>query len=90
MTARRQPLAGSTRRTASAAAKRGLHAILDAIDWLRREDGADREIKGHKDGYSTGCPGPALYAWVQAGAPRPSTAPATPAPQPKEEQCPRS
>ncbi|WP_246059714.1 peptidoglycan recognition protein family protein [Herbidospora galbida] len=48
-----------------------LHGILDAIDYLRQEGGAGTEIKGHRDGFSTDCPGAALYAWVQRGAPRP-------------------
>ncbi|GIH23806.1 hypothetical protein Aph01nite_21160 [Acrocarpospora phusangensis] len=48
-----------------------LHGILDAIEYLRAEGGAGREIKGHRDGYSTDCPGGPLYAWVQRGAPRP-------------------
>ncbi|MEV4093778.1 peptidoglycan recognition protein family protein [Streptosporangium saharense] len=50
-----------------------LHGIRDAIEWLRAKGGAGKEIKGHRDGYSTDCPGDALYAWVQAGAPRPVT-----------------
>ncbi|GLX01211.1 peptidoglycan-binding domain-containing protein [Microtetraspora sp. NBRC 16547] len=48
-----------------------LHAILDAVDYLRAQGGAGKEIKGHRDGYSTDCPGAALYAWVSKGAPRP-------------------
>lgn len=48
-----------------------LHGIRDAIEWLRAEGGAGLEIKGHRDGYSTSCPGGPLYAWVRAGAPRP-------------------
>lgn len=56
-----------------------LHAILDAIEWLRAEGGAGREIKGHRDGYSTDCPGGPLYAWVQRGAPRPGGQPKPPA-----------
>ncbi|MFG3439944.1 N-acetylmuramoyl-L-alanine amidase [Nonomuraea sp. NPDC047897] len=48
-----------------------LHGVLDAIEWLRREGAAGPEIKGHRDGYSTDCPGPRLYEWVQDGAPRP-------------------
>ncbi|MFC3979299.1 peptidoglycan recognition protein family protein [Streptosporangium jomthongense] len=48
-----------------------LNAILDAVDYLRLKGGAGREIKGHRDGYSTDCPGDALYAWVRRGAPRP-------------------
>jgi hypothetical protein len=49
-----------------------LHGIRDAIDWLRKEGGAGHEIKGHRDGYATDCPGAPLYAWVRAGAPRPN------------------
>lgn len=48
-----------------------LHAIRDGIDLLRA-NGAGSEIKGHRDGYATACPGPDLYAWVQKGAPRPA------------------
>jgi hypothetical protein len=47
-----------------------LGAIRDGIELLRKH-GAGSEIKGHKDGYATACPGPKLYAWVQKGAPRP-------------------
>ncbi|WP_257136514.1 peptidoglycan recognition protein family protein [Streptomyces sp. f150] len=57
-----------------------LSAIRDGID-LMRKNGAGAEIKGHRDGYATACPGGPLYAWVQKGAPRPATAPANP---PKE------
>lgn len=48
-----------------------LSGIRDAIEWLRKDGAAGNEIKGHKDGYSTSCPGTHLYAWVKAGAPRP-------------------
>ncbi|GAA3093206.1 peptidoglycan recognition protein family protein [Streptosporangium carneum] len=48
-----------------------LLGILDAIGYLREHGGAGSEIKGHRDGYGTDCPGDALYAWVKAGAPRP-------------------
>lgn len=48
-----------------------LGAIRDGIDLLRQH-GAGTEIKGHRDGYATACPGPKLYAWVQKGAPRPA------------------
>lgn len=56
-----------------------LHAGRDAIEYLRREGNAGPEIKGHRDGYATACPGGPLYAWVRAGAPRPgkSAAPST-------------
>ncbi|MFE9421663.1 N-acetylmuramoyl-L-alanine amidase [Kitasatospora sp. NPDC006697] len=48
-----------------------LTGLRDAIELLRQEGGAGPEIKGHRDGYATDCPGDPLYAWVQAGAPRP-------------------
>ncbi|MFJ2848337.1 peptidoglycan recognition protein family protein [Streptomyces rubiginosohelvolus] len=58
-----------------------LSAIRDGID-LMRKNGAGPEIRGHRDGYATACPGGPLYAWVQKGAPRPNAAPANP---PKED-----
>lgn len=51
-----------------------LHAIRDGIDYLRDKGEAGNEIKGHRDGYATECPGAPLYAWVKAGAPRPGQA----------------
>ncbi|MFE3451899.1 peptidoglycan-binding protein [Nonomuraea sp. NPDC059194] len=48
-----------------------LHAVLDAIQHLRDEGEAGREIKGHRDGFNTDCPGDSLYRWVRRGAPRP-------------------
>jgi hypothetical protein len=48
-----------------------LNGIRDAIEYLRAKGAAGNEIKGHRDGYSTDCPGDPLYAWVRAGAPRP-------------------
>lgn len=60
-----------------------LGAIRDGIELLRKH-GAGDEIKGHRDGYATACPGGPLYAWVQAGAPRPAgTEPAQPTAKPK-------
>jgi hypothetical protein len=50
-----------------------LHAILDAVDHVRDQGRAGKEIKGHRDGFPTDCPGGPLYAWVQRGAPRPGT-----------------
>lgn len=47
-----------------------LAAIRDGINLLQ-DNGAGVEIKGHRDGYATACPGGPLYAWVQKGAPRP-------------------
>ncbi len=63
-----------------------LHGILDAIAYLREKGGAGKEIKGHRDGYATDCPGGPLYAWVKKGAPRPggSGAPATTKPEPEQ------
>lgn len=55
-----------------------LNGIRDAIEWLRSKGDAGNEIKGHRDGYSTDCPGPKLYPWVQSGAPRPGSPPPWP------------
>lgn len=49
-----------------------LTALRDGIEWLRVFGNAGPEIKGHRDGHPTQCPGDPLYAWVRAGAPRPS------------------
>ncbi|WP_328846109.1 N-acetylmuramoyl-L-alanine amidase [Streptomyces sp. NBC_00258] len=56
-----------------------LGAIRDGIELLR-EHGAGTEVKGHKDGYATSCPGGPLYAWVKQGAPRPGGKPVEPKP----------
>ncbi|MFE1749011.1 N-acetylmuramoyl-L-alanine amidase [Streptomyces anandii] len=56
-----------------------LAGLRDAIDYLRSKGGAGNDIKGHRDGYPTECPGGPLYAWVQKGAPRPD---ANTSPQP--------
>lgn len=53
-----------------------LHGIRDAIEYLRKEGNAGNEIKGHRDGYATLCPGDRLYRWVREGAPRPKGQPA--------------
>ncbi|MFB6525275.1 peptidoglycan-binding protein [Streptomyces sp. NPDC056399] len=34
-----------------------------------RKTGRTLSKKGHKDGFATACPGPALYSWVRAGMP---------------------
>ncbi len=49
-----------------------LNGIVDAIEYFREKGDAGDEIKGHRDGYPTDCPGDILYAWVRKGAPRPS------------------
>lgn len=51
-----------------------LNGLVDAIRYLRNH-GAGLEVKGHRDGYSTSCPGDVLYAWVKRGAPRPGGSP---------------
>lgn len=61
-----------------------LHGVRDAIEYCRASGPAGSEIRGHRDGYSTDCPGGPLYAWVQAGAPRPATASPPIAPRKKE------
>ncbi|MFI7699765.1 peptidoglycan-binding protein [Nonomuraea sp. NPDC049480] len=48
-----------------------LHGILDAVQYVRDRGRAGPEIKGHRDGYATDCPGDPLYAWMRRGAPRP-------------------
>lgn len=57
-----------------------LHGARDAIDYCRKEGPAGDWLGGHRDGYATACPGDAIYAWVKAGAPRPSGG--TPEPKP--------
>lgn len=42
-------------------------AVREAILYLR-DHGAGKEIKGHRDGYATACPGDPLYALVKSGA----------------------
>ncbi|MFF1281040.1 peptidoglycan-binding protein [Streptomyces sp. NPDC058299] len=66
-----------------------LGAIRDGIELLRAH-GAGTEIKGHRDGYATECPGGPLYAWVQKGAPRPAGTGSRPEPAPKYEPFPGS
>jgi hypothetical protein len=58
--------------------KRHFH---EARDYLRSHGGAGSEIKGHRDGYSTDCPGPNVYPWIHSGAPKPGAEP-TPDPAP--------
>lgn len=48
-----------------------LNGIRDAVGWLRTAGSAGGEIKGHRDGWPTACPGDPLYTWVRNGAPRP-------------------
>lgn len=57
-----------------------VEGIQDAIAYLR-SNGAGKEVKGHRDGFATACPGEPLYALVKAGELEP--VPKTPAPKPK-------
>ncbi|MEV7011720.1 N-acetylmuramoyl-L-alanine amidase [Streptosporangium sp. NPDC051022] len=59
-----------------------LWGILDAVAYLRSKGAAGNDLKGHRDGYGTDCPGGPLYDWVRRGCPAPATSgkPATPAP----------
>lgn len=57
-----------------------LQGIVDAILYMR-QNGAGDEVKGHRDGYATSCPGEPLYKWIQSGAPA-SGGTAMPAPSP--------
>lgn len=59
-----------------------LHGVRDAIEYCRAQGPAGSEIRGHRDGYATDCPGGPLYAWVQAGAPRPAAPIPAPRPEP--------
>lgn len=53
--------------------------IKDAIAYLRAH-GAGSEIKGHRDGYATSCPGEPLYALVKSGKLEPGKADPKPVP----------
>ncbi|MBV6697425.1 N-acetylmuramoyl-L-alanine amidase [Kitasatospora aureofaciens] len=64
-------LLGSTGSTTPTDAQ--LNGLRDAIEDYRHNAAAGPEIKGHRDGYSTDCPGGPLYSWVLAGAPRPAS-----------------
>lgn len=50
-----------------------LEGARDAIEYCRSEGPAGSWVGGHRDGYATECPGDAVYAWIQRGAPRPDT-----------------
>jgi hypothetical protein len=49
-----------------------IQALREVIRYLR-EHGAGNEIKGHRDGFATSCPGDALYALVKSGALEPKS-----------------
>lgn len=51
-----------------------IEGIKDAIAYLR-SNGAGKEIKGHKDGHPTACPGVPLYNLVKSGKLEPEAKP---------------
>lgn len=70
---------GDTEPTAQA-----VSATKEAIHYLRTHNKpAGREIKGHRDGFATSCPGGPLYSLVQSGSLEPGSI--TPTPDPVEE-----
>lgn len=56
-------------------------ALREVIQYLR-DHGAGNEIKGHRDGFPTDCPGDALYALVSTG----KLEPVKPAPPKKDDE----
>lgn len=44
-----------------------VQGVRDAVAYLRERGGAGHEIRGHRDGYATACPGDELYRLVTAG-----------------------
>lgn len=51
--------------------------VVEGVKWViryLREHSTGSEIKGHRDGYATACPGGPLYALVQSGAFEPGKA----------------
>lgn len=60
-----------------------LAACDDLYDLACSRVGRTLSKHGHRDGFNTDCPGDKLYAWVQAGMPRPGGSPQpTPDPTP--------
>ncbi|MFE3449613.1 N-acetylmuramoyl-L-alanine amidase [Nonomuraea sp. NPDC059194] len=57
-----------------------LRGLRDAVAYLQQR-GAGREVRGHRDGYSTTCPGPVLYRWLQQGMPLAGRDDTTPIPR---------
>lgn len=44
---------------------------LELVAYIRENGPAGDELKGHRDGYSTDCPGDPIYSWIRAGCPKP-------------------
>lgn len=49
-----------------------INGLRDAITYIRTYGNAGKEIKGHRDGYATDCPGGPLYKLVTNGSLEPS------------------
>lgn len=60
-------IGGGTQPTSDA-----VRALKEAIQYLR-DRGAGNEIKGHRDGYATSCPGEPLYNLVRSGSLEPDS-----------------
>lgn len=63
--------------TPSPAAIKSIQGVIRHL----RSNGAGKEIKGHRDGHATACPGDAMYTLVKSGKLEPAKAP-TPTPTP--------
>lgn len=48
-----------------------LRTALELVAYIRENGPAGNELKGHRDGYPTSCPGEPIYGWIQAGCPKP-------------------
>lgn len=67
----------------SQAARNSMRALYE---WLCTLAGRRLAMRGHRQIVATACPGPDLFAWVQAGMPATGGIPSTPAPEPQAEQ----
>ncbi|RJL34469.1 hypothetical protein [Bailinhaonella thermotolerans] len=56
-----------------------LHGIRATVEYFW-ERGARRRVNGHRDHFSTDCPGDALYSWVRRGMPVAPVSPPDPDP----------
>ena len=67
-------------------------AFRSARTWLQTHGAAGTQIKGHRDGYATSCPGSSVYGWIQDGAPLPggpTPDPEPPTTEPESENVPQ-
>lgn len=44
---------------------------VELMQYIRTNGPCGNELKGHRDGYATDCPGASVYKWVQEGCPKP-------------------